>query len=40
MPGPMSAPNGNKILVVDSKKRELLRTQGKLHTGKTVKKNK
>lgn len=40
MPGPMSAPNGDKTLVTDPKKRELLRTQGKLYTGKTVKKNK
>lgn len=40
MPGPMSAPNGDKTLVTDAKKRELLRSQGKLHTGKTDKKNK
>lgn len=40
MPGPMSAPNGDKTLVTDPKKRELLRSQGKLRTGKTEKKNK
>ncbi|HEY6021455.1 MAG TPA: hypothetical protein VIY48_16580 [Candidatus Paceibacterota bacterium] len=37
MPGPMSAPNGDKTLVVDHKKRELLLSQGKLYTGKTEK---
>ncbi|HEY6018373.1 MAG TPA: hypothetical protein VIY48_00275 [Candidatus Paceibacterota bacterium] len=40
MPGPMSAPNGDKTIVVDPKKRETLRTQGKLYTGKTEKKRK
>lgn len=39
MPGPMSAPNGDKTLVTEAKKRELLRSQGKLNTGKTAKKN-
>jgi len=38
MPGPMSAPNGDKTLVTDAKKRKLLRSQGKLNTGKTAKK--
>lgn len=37
MPGPMSAPNGDKTLVTDPKKRELLRSQGKINTGKTDK---
>lgn len=40
MPGPMSAPNGDRKLVNDSKHREVLRGQGKLNTGKTAKKNK
>ena len=40
MPGPMSAPNGDKTLVTDHKKRDLLRSQGKLNTGKTDKKHK
>jgi hypothetical protein len=40
MPGPMSAPNGDKSLVVDHKKRDLLLSQGKLNTGKTDKKHK
>jgi hypothetical protein len=39
MPGPMSAPNGDKTLVTDHKKRDKLRESGKLHTGKTDKKN-
>ena len=40
MPGPMSAPNGDKTLVTNTNgKRELLRSQGKLYTGKTEKKN-
>lgn len=36
----MSAPNGDKTLVTDAKKRDLLLSQGKLRTGKTEKKNK
>jgi len=36
----MSATNGDKSLVTDAKKREQLRTGGKLNTGKTAKKNK
>lgn len=39
-PGPNSAPNGDRSIVVDAKKRELLRQQGKLFTGKTEVKNK
>jgi len=35
MPGPMSAPNGGRTVVTDGKKREKLRDQGKLRTGKT-----
>lgn len=38
--GPLSAPNGDKKLVVDAKHREALRSSGKLQTGKTQKKNK
>lgn len=38
MPGPMSAPNGDKSLVTDHKKRDSLLDQGKLKTGKTDKK--
>ena len=37
MPGPMSAPNGDKTLL-DPKKREALRAKGALRTGKTDKK--
>lgn len=40
MPGPMSAPNGDRSIVIDPKKREELRKAGKLNTGKTAKKNK
>lgn len=40
MPGPMSAPNGDKALVTDAKRRESLRSSGKLRTGKTEKKRK
>lgn len=40
MPGPNSAPNGDRSLVHDRKKREELQKQGKLFTGKTAKKNK
>lgn len=40
MPGPMSAPNGDRTLVTDGKKREKLRDQGKLRTGKTAKQRK
>lgn len=40
MPGPMSAPNGDKTLVTDVKKRDLLRDKGQLRTGKTEKKSK
>jgi hypothetical protein len=36
----MSAPNGDKTLVIDPKKRESLRSQGQLRTGKTEKKQK
>jgi len=35
MPGPMSAPNGNKKLVTDAKLRESLRAKSQLKTGKT-----
>ncbi len=35
MPGPMSAPNGDKKLVTNAKLRETLRAKGKLKTGKT-----
>lgn len=37
-PGPMSASNNDRSLVTDAQKRETLRTQGKLFTGKTQKK--
>lgn len=37
MPGPMSAPNGDRTLVTDPKKREKLRAKGALRTGKTAK---
>ena len=37
MPGPMSAPNGDRTLVTDAKKRDTLRDKGKLRTGKTAK---
>ena len=40
MPGPCSAPNGDRSIVIDPKKREELRKAGKLNTGKTAKKNK
>ena len=40
MPGPCSAPNGDKSVVIDPEKREKLRKAGKLNTGKTAKKNK
>lgn len=40
MPGPMSAPNGDRKLTTDAKYREVLRNSGKLNTGKTAKKNK
>lgn len=38
MPGPNSAPNGDKSLIVDkyNKKRNELAKKGKLRTGKTV----
>lgn len=35
MPGPNSAPNGARPLVTDARKREQLRHQGALRTGKT-----
>lgn len=35
MPGPNSAPNGDRSLVVDARKREQLRRRGILRTGKT-----
>lgn len=38
MPGPMSAPNGDKTLVTGPKVREKLRIAGKLRTGKTEQK--
>lgn len=40
MPGPLSAPNKDKSLVTDVQKRETLRLQGKLYTGKTARKSK
>lgn len=39
MPGPCSAPNGDKKLVADMEYRRTLAAQGKLTTGKTSKKN-
>lgn len=39
MPGPCSAPNGDKKLVADIEFRRTLAAQGKLFTGKTKKKN-
>lgn len=38
MPGPNSAPNGDKKLVTDAKLRESLRIKGVLRTGKTERK--
>jgi hypothetical protein len=35
MPGPVSAPNGDKSLVTDIEKRNKLASKGKLRTGKT-----
>ncbi len=37
MPGPMSAPNGDRSVVTDGEKREKLRAKGALRTGKTAK---
>ena len=37
MPGPMSAPNGDRSVVTDGEKWEKLRAKGQLRTGKTAK---
>lgn len=38
MPGPNSAPNGDRSLVTDAEKRRELQSKNKLRTGKTEKK--
>lgn len=39
MPGPMSAPNGDRQMTRDAETRRTLHAKGKLRTGKTAKKH-